>query len=281
MLHILLPAFNEEQNLRAEVTSLDEACRREGLSHEIVVVDDGSSDGTVALARALSAQYPLRLLEHGRNQGLGAALRTGIADLVARATPDDVIVIKDADNSQEAAALGPLCRRLAEGADVVIASRYQPGSREVGLAPHRILLSRGASIVFQLLCPIPGVRDFTCGYRAFRAGVLAQAWRHYAPAGSLVERNDFSCSAELLLKVACLTERVAEVPFILRYDLKAGASKMRVWRTIRGNLTIATAIRRLRAQQRREAASAEGAIAPGTAHSWVGVKGATRRDGRK
>jgi dolichol-phosphate mannosyltransferase len=281
MLHILLPAFNEEQNLRAEVSSLDAACRREGLAYEIVVVDDGSSDGTAALAKSLAEQSPLRLIEHGQNRGLGAALRTGIADLVARAAADDVIVIKDADNSQDSSALGPLCRRLAEGADVVIASRYRPGSREVGLAPHRVLLSRGASIVFQLLCPIPGVRDFTCGYRAFRAGVLAQAWRHYTPLGSLIERNDFSCSAELLLKVACLTERVAEVPFILRYDLKAGASKMRVWRTIRGNLTIAMAIRRQRAQQRPPAVAQDGTASPSAPRSLAGVKGATRRHGRR
>jgi dolichol-phosphate mannosyltransferase len=281
MIHILLPAFNEEQNLRAEVDGIDAACRGEGLAYEIVVVDDGSSDGTAALARSLAGQASLRLLEHGQNRGLGAALRTGIADLVARAAADDVIVIKDADNSQDTALLGALSRRLAEGADVVIASRYQPGSREVGLAPHRILLSRGASLVFQLLCPIPGVRDFTCGYRAFRAGVLAQAWSHYTPPGSLIERNDFACSAELLLKVACLTERIAEIPFVLRYDLKAGASKMRVWRTVRGNIAIATAIRRQRAQQRRSASAEEGAASTGTPRSWAGVKGATRRHGRR
>jgi dolichol-phosphate mannosyltransferase len=166
-------------------------------------------------------------------------MRTGIADLVARAASDDCIVTKDADNSQDPALLPSLHRCIREGADVVIASRFRPGGQEIGLAPHRRLLSRGASALFQLLCPIAGVRDFTCGFRAFRAGVLARAWDEYAAQGGLIERGDFSSTAELLLKVARLTDRITELPLVLRYDLKVGPSKMRIWRTVRGNLAVA------------------------------------------
>jgi dolichol-phosphate mannosyltransferase len=249
MIYVLLPAFNEEQNLRAEVVGIDGACRGAGIVCEILVVDDGSTDGTADLARSLGGQYPVRLLSHERNRGLGAALRTGIADLVERAEADDCVVTKDADNSQAPELLGALSRRIAEGADVVIASRFQPGGREVGLALYRRLLSRAAGLVFRVLCPVPGVRDFTCGYRAFRAGVLACAWRHYAPSGGLIERGDFSATAELLLKTAALTDRIAEVPLVLRYDLKAGRSKMRVWRAVRGNLAVARAVRRQRLRE--------------------------------
>jgi dolichol-phosphate mannosyltransferase len=250
MVYILLPAFNEEQSLREEVTRIDGACRAAGLEYEVVIVDDGSRDATAEIAHSLSARLPVRLLVHASNQGLGAALRTGLADLVERADDDDCIVMKDADNTQDPALIRLMRSRIAHGADVVIASRFQRGGREVGLATHRRILSRGAGILFQCLCPVPGVRDYTCGYRAFRVATLVRAWSYYAETGGLVERGDFSATAELLLKVARLTDRIEEVPLVLRYDLKGGRSKMRIWRAIRGNLDLALSIRHLRASER-------------------------------
>jgi dolichol-phosphate mannosyltransferase len=251
MIYLLLPAFNEEQNLREEIERIACACYRGGLEYRVIVIDDGSTDGTAQEARELAQWLPVHLISHERNRGLGAALRTGIAYAVEQAAPDDCVITKDADNTQDPELIGPLCRRIADGADVVIASRYRTGSAEIGLALHRRLLSRAAGLLFQTLCPVPGVRDFTCGYRAFRAGTLAGAWGHFAPTGGLIERVDFSATAELLLKLACVTDRFDELPLVLRYDLKAGRSKMRIARAIRGNLDLIVSIRRQRAEEQR------------------------------
>jgi dolichol-phosphate mannosyltransferase len=248
VLRILLPAYNEARNLDREVVRLHAACERRGLAYEVVIVDDGSTDDTPARVEALAARYPVRCLSHATNRGLGAAMRTGLGDLVERAAPGDCIVTKDADNSQDPELVVRMAGEIARGQDLVIASRYQPGGAEIGLPLYRRLLSRGAGAIFQCLCPVPGVRDFTCGYRAFRASTLQRAWRLHEPTGGLIEASGFACTPELLLKVARVTDRITEVPLVLRYDLKAGKSKMRVWRTVRGNLGIVLRVRRLRVE---------------------------------
>jgi dolichol-phosphate mannosyltransferase len=112
----------------------------------------------------------------------------------------------------------------------VIASRYRQGSKVHGVPVVRRLLSTGASWLFRLLFPIKGVRDFTCGFRAYSARALRDALTAYE--GCLVEDNGFQCMADVLLKLRRLPVSFREVPMTLRYDLKRGASKMKVARTV-------------------------------------------------
>jgi dolichol-phosphate mannosyltransferase len=90
---------------------------------------------------------------------------------------------------------------------------------------------------FRLLFPTPGVKDFTCGYRAYRASALQHAADQYGD--KLFEFEGFQCMVDLLLKLRASGARFAEVPMILRYDLKRGASKMRVARTVARTLELA------------------------------------------
>jgi len=132
----------------------------------------------------------------------------------------------------------------AEKADIVIASRYAPGGDEVGLTALRKVLSRGASFLLTLMTPVPGARDYTCGFRLYRAAMLrraADAW-----GSRLVEEAGFTCMAEVLLKLGRGGARVTEYPLILRYDLKEGASKMKMMRTISRYFAL---IQRIRAAQ--------------------------------
>ena len=80
-----------------------------------------------------------------------------------------------------------------------------------------------------MLFPTPGVRDFTCGYRAYRASALATASKAYGD--SLFEFEGFQCMVDLLLKLRATGARFTEAPSVLRYDLKQGQSKMRIVRT--------------------------------------------------
>jgi dolichol-phosphate mannosyltransferase len=159
--------------------------------------------------------------------GLGAAMRTG---LKAAARGSDVVITLDADNSQDPELIKSMVERLGEEFDVVIASRFQPGAQEIGVPPFRILLSHIASTGIRTLIRYSGVRDYTCGFRAYRAETLRKLIGTFGD--SFIRENGFSCMFELLLNLKALRARVSEVPLVLRYDLKEGASKMRILRTM-------------------------------------------------
>jgi dolichol-phosphate mannosyltransferase len=249
-----LPAYNEERSLPALLerhVALDAALRGRGESLRVLVVDDGSKDGTAAAADAFRDRLALEVIPHGVNRGLGAALRTGLMGALARAGEDDVIGTMDADDTHDPALFVPMWDRLeAERADVVIASRYAPGGREVGLTPLRRVLSRGASSLLSLAVPVRGARDYTCGYRLYRASTLRRAAAAWGE--RLIEETGFTCMAELLLKLGRGGAVVAESPLVLRYDRKEGASKMKMTRTIARYFALAQRIRARQAPDVRD-----------------------------
>jgi dolichol-phosphate mannosyltransferase len=222
---LVLPAFNEVKDLPPLLARVGHALDGRA-NYRILVVDDGSQDGTADTVREAARRLPITLIQHPRNMGLGSAIRTG---LKAAAQGEGVVVTMDADNSHDPELIHALVSRLQEGCDVVIASRFQSGGKEVGIPPHRRLLSHAVNCVLRLVIRYPGVRDYTCGYRVYRVKTVRRLIETYGD-GFLVE-NGFSCMLELLLNLRALQVRVSEVPLVLRYDLKTGSSKMHVFRT--------------------------------------------------
>lgn len=239
---IVLPAYNEAVALPRLLSAIA-ADLPADLSARVIVVDDGSTDDTAAIARAQDVALPVHAIAHPRNLGLGAALRTGILAAVANTADDDVIVVMDADNTHAPALIPRMVDAVGAGADVAIASRYAPGGREVGLSWHRRIMSRGASALLRAAFQLPGVRDYTCGYRVYRAGILRRAISVFGD--RLIEERGFVCMAELLIKLSRLGARIAEVPLVLRYDLKAGPSKVKIIPTILRYLRLIARGRRL------------------------------------
>jgi dolichol-phosphate mannosyltransferase len=246
-LWLALPAYNEERSLPAlleRCIALARTLEDEGWRLSVLVVDDGSRDATVDSARPFAQKLAIEVIPHGVNRGLGAALRTGFTSALARAADGDLVATMDADNTHDPALLPEMRRRLErERADIVIASRYAPGGREVGLSPIRSVLSRGASLLLSLFARVRGARDYTCGYRLYRVTTLRRASAAWGE--RLVEEAGFTCMAEVLLKLGRGGARVAESPLVLRYDLKEGASKMKMTRTIARYFEL---IRRIRSQ---------------------------------
>jgi dolichol-phosphate mannosyltransferase len=147
------------------------------------------------------------------------------------ASPGDVIVTLDADATQDPGYAPGMADKIAEGFDVVVASRYAAGAEQRGTSPLRRILSLGAGALLAIVFPTKGVRDYSCGFRAIDADFLSRAIDAYG--GHMIESPGFSATPELLLKLRAAGARFAEVPFTLRYDEKEGASKIRIWRTIR------------------------------------------------
>jgi len=240
MLVVMLPAYNEADSIVPLLTRIAGTFKEIDGAASVLLVDDGSTDGTVARAveTARSEGLLLTVAAHETNQGLGAALRTGFTRGSELIGPDGVLVGMDADNTHDPAVIPSMLKRLDEGYDVVIASRYAPGGEEVGLSLFRSILSRGASTTLKLFLPVKGARDYSCGYRAYRGAALARAFEAYGE--DLITETGFVSSAEVLLKLAHLPSRVAEVPLVLRYDLKGGASKMNISDTIKRYLRLIT-----------------------------------------
>ncbi|MGC9969489.1 MAG: glycosyltransferase [Bryobacteraceae bacterium] len=238
---LALPAYNEERALPQVLESFQRVVGGAGYSIRAVVVDDGSTDGTARVIDEWRERLPLATMKHERNRGLGETIRDAL-DLAARAAaPEDIIVTMDADNTHPMELILEMIPRIGDGYDVVIASRYRAGAGVVGLSGFRRLMSFGARVLYQVLFPIRGVRDYTCGFRAYRAGILTKAFERYRD--QLVTERSFASMAEILLKLARLGARMSEAPMVLRYDLKGGASKMNVPRTVLKTLALMARLR--------------------------------------
>ena len=263
MLILVLPAYNESEAIGPLLDRVAPAFREVEGPASVLLVDDGSADGTAEAARAKARELGLALdvAVHERNMGLGAALRTGLSRAKDMVGADGVIVVMDTDNTHDPGLMPDMVAKLRSGYDIVIASRYAPGGKEIGLSPLRRVLSRGASLLLRVFIPVRGARDYSCGYRAYRASTIRRAFEVFGD--GFITESGFVSSAEILLKCAALPSRVAEVPLVLRYDLKGGASKMDVIATIRRYLRLAAAGRRAIAQQAADAARVAGAASRG------------------
>lgn len=231
---LVLPAFNEEAALPELLETTDRAMRAAAVAYRVLVVDDGSTDGTAREALRMGRTLPVTLVRHDVNRGLGAALRTGLLSAIR---DSDVIVTMDADNSHDPALIPSLLADLSSGADVVIASRFRRGAVATGIPLHRRVLSVGASLAMRACCGVPGVRDYSSGYRAYSAPGIRRTIARFGDR-EFIRQSGFACMVELLLKMTAAGCRVTEHPIVLRYGDKRSASKMRVLRTVRGYVEV-------------------------------------------
>ena len=236
MVIITLPAYNEEAALPELLLRVKEAMEENGFEYRVIVVNDGSTDDTASAVDALRGKLPVECIEHAQNRGLGEAVRTGLLYALERADDRDVIVTMDSDNTHTPGLIAGMVNGIREGNDVMIASRFRPGARVMGVPLYRSLLSRAASLLLRVTFPTPGVRDFTSGYRAYRAGVLRKAFDTYGR--DFVAETGFSCMVDILLKLRGIGAIMNERPLILRYDFKYGISKMHVVRTAGSTLAL-------------------------------------------
>jgi dolichol-phosphate mannosyltransferase len=209
---VVVPTYNERENLPVLVEGL--------LRHEhvhVLVVDDGSPDGTGEVADELARTTAgrVRVLHRTGTRGLGRSYVDGLA--IAIAAPVELICQMDADLSHDPAQL-PALIAAAAGADVVIGSRYVPGGTIVNWPLKRRLLSRFANVYVRTVTRLR-VRDCTSGYRC---------WRREALASMPLERfvaDGYAFLVEMLYAAVRRGSRVAEVP-ITFVERRLGESKL-------------------------------------------------------
>lgn len=201
-LSVIVPAFNEAQRLPVSLPHL--ACQLADLgpeigSYEVIIVDDGSADGTAEVARELLDLFPVsRLIRLPWNCGKGVAVRTGVSVATGQS-----IVFMDADLSTDLAHLPDLLGQLRH-ADVVVGSRCAPGAQVLGRTPARKLGSVAYNRLAMRLTATT-VRDTQCGFKGFRAAPAKLLF-------SLVQASGFGFDVEVITLAAALGLRIVELP---------------------------------------------------------------------
>ena len=234
-LDVVLPAYNEEASIDLLLQNAVDVVAPLPQSARVIVVDDGSDDDTADIVRSFANQG-VELVSHGRNRGLHEAVRTGLLEALDGIAEDGVIVVMDADNTHHPELIPQMLERIEAGADVVIASRFAPGGKMIGAPFIRRLYSLGARTLLTMRYPTCGARDFTCGYRAYRAETLKKAFARWGP--EFISVTGFACMLDILLRLHSIGAKIEEVPLVLRYDLKESPSKLRVLRTVKNTLRL-------------------------------------------
>jgi dolichol-phosphate mannosyltransferase len=210
---VIVPTYNEAENVASVVEATFKALPDAGM----LIVDDGSPDGTAERVEELQARWPeLHLLRRSAKSGLGSAYRAGFGWGLERAY--DVMIEMDADLSHDPGALPELLDPIAAGHEVVIGSRYVPGGSIPKWKFHRYLLSRGGNAYASLMLGL-GVADSTAGFRAYAATVLSRI------ALDRVRAEGYGFQIEMTYQAKRAGASVVEVP-IRFVDREVGESKM-------------------------------------------------------
>ena len=221
---VVAPLYNEKDGIAMLAQTLSQLAARLGPDRELecVLVDDGSRDGTTEEAKKQFASWPRVVhVKHERNRGVGAAVRSGFA-----AASGEVICTIDSDCTFDPLQIPELLDLMErEKADIGTASPYHPQGGVENVPPWRLLLSRGASVVYRRVS----------ASRLFSYTALMRAYRRKVVETVPFESDGFSATTEVLLRAVQQGYRVVELPMVLK-SRAIGVSKMKVIDTIRMHL---------------------------------------------
>lgn len=226
MIYILLPAYNEEESLDDLIPGFDALMRKENQRYRIIACNDGSVDRTHEKLVEAAQTYPVTIIDHKINRGLGETVRDLFETAAEMAQDDDILVRLDCDSTHKPEYVRGLIKKLNEGYDMVIASRFVPGGGQEGLDRYRATISMLANKFMKVFFPIQGLQEYSCGYRAYRASIIKKAIRVYGNDFIQLKGLGFTCTLEKVIKLHLLGAKIGEAPFVLRYDQKKGVSKM-------------------------------------------------------
>jgi dolichyl-phosphate beta-glucosyltransferase len=204
-LSVVIPAYNEEQRLPRSIEQIERYLDSRQPSYELILVDDGSTDGTRQVMDAAAERNPkVRVEALPANRGKGRALATGVA-----AARGEEVLVTDADLSTPIDQLEKLETALKDGAGVAIGSRSVAGSQiEVPQPVYRVLMGKVFNVIVQVVL-LPGIWDTQCGFKLFRADVAR-------PVFAELTTDGFGYDPEVLFLAKRRGVRIAEVPVVWR-----------------------------------------------------------------
>jgi hypothetical protein len=208
---IVMPCLNEAATLASCIRKAQQAIARDGLAAEIIVADNGSTDASPTIARALGARLVV-----AEERGYGAALQAGIAAARGR-----YVVMGDADDSYDFSVIGPFIERLRQGSDLVMGNRFRGGIDKGAMRwTHRFIGNPLLTAIGRFFFGIR-IGDFHCGLRAFRKDA-------YERMGLRTTGMEFA--SEMVIKAGLKHLRIEEVPTVLHKDGRDRPPHLRTWR---------------------------------------------------
>lgn len=199
LLSVILPAYNEEENIAAAIERLATRLREAAIPFELVVVNDNSRDRTPQVVEGLRAQYPeIRLVRNPMKNGLGRAVRTGLA----HATGDAVAIVM-ADLSDSPEDVVRCYRKLEEGYDCVFGSRFIKGSSVSHYPPVKLYVNRIVSVLIRLMF-MTSHNDLTNAFKMYR--------RHVIESITPLHAAHFNITIEMSLSALIRRYRIATIP---------------------------------------------------------------------
>ncbi len=210
---VVIPTYNERENLKTLLPKIIRSLLKGHRSFEILIVDDSSPDGTADFVGNYRDKR-VRLLLRQKKEGLGKAYMDGF-----RKARGKTIIGMDADHSHNPIYIPELLRKIDDGADVVVGSRYSPGGSIPNWSLYRRSVSRGANTLARVFLGIPSP-DCTGAFRAFRSGWLKKRINLKG-----MESGGYAFQVELLYRLTRAGAKIATVPIIFS-ERKHGESKL-------------------------------------------------------
>ena len=225
---IIVPVYNEDGNIEKLLSSIKDL--KLEISKKVIVVDDGSEDNTLALARKFKRKLDLKIIVHEQNKGIPQTFYDGLKAAADSASSKDVIFIIEGDNTSDLSLFPQIIQKIRNGADIVVASRYLKGGRYKNFPLHRKYGSIFINYVLKTFFYTRGVSDYTIFYRAYSAEVVKNALKKYGK--NFITTKSFAANLEILLRMKAFAKKYDEVPMVYDYGLKKGKSKMKIGKAL-------------------------------------------------
>ena len=212
---VIIPLFNESRVILDTLSKLNRYFAKQPYGFELIVVDDGSTDGTRDLINSLSQENPYIRLISNSHMGKGASVKSGVLS-----ASGDYILFTDADLSTPIEELGKLMPFFKDGYDVIIGSRAK---KESNILRHQPIIRQAMGKIFNMLVRLfvlRGIKDTQCGFKVFRRQAAHKIF-------SLQRLNGFSFDVEILYIAKALGYKIKDIPitWINRIDSRVGIAK--------------------------------------------------------
>ncbi|MBI4385150.1 MAG: glycosyltransferase [Nitrospinae bacterium] len=230
MIYLLIPVYNEEQNIPPLVSALDRAIKDMGENYRLIFVNDGSVDGTPGVIQKLKDDFPIEMLENSPNQGVGVSFDKGFKHFIQTAGPGDILITLEGDNTADLGTLPKLAAAIRNGNDFALASVYSKEGEVVGTTPLRLFLSFTANVLCKLIFRMPKVNTFSSFYRSYSYEAMRKLYEKFD--NRPIAERGYICMVELLIKLYRSGYKFAEIPTCLNSQKRLGMSKMKIMQTI-------------------------------------------------